>query len=64
MGIGSFWQDVTKSGQNYLAKQNAGSEESVIRDGNLEYTRETAGNNSKPSYQEASGAPVEKESPR
>ena len=35
----------------------------IIYDGSLEYTREIGGNGSKPSYQEASGAPVEKESP-
>ncbi|OBT62580.1 hypothetical protein VE03_07376 [Pseudogymnoascus sp. 23342-1-I1] len=63
MGFGSFWQDARKSGQQYLATQHAESVESVVRDGNLEYTKETAGNESQPSYQEASGAPVEKESP-
>ncbi|OBT56292.1 hypothetical protein VE04_04738 [Pseudogymnoascus sp. 24MN13] len=63
MGLASFWQDARKSGQQYLATQHAESVESVVRDGNLEYTKETAGNESQPSYQEASGAPVEKESP-
>ncbi|OBT96141.2 hypothetical protein VE01_06943 [Pseudogymnoascus verrucosus] len=63
MGFASFWQDARKSGQQYLATQHAESVESVVRDGNLEYTKETAGNESQPSYQEASGAPVEKESP-
>lgn len=50
-----------------LATQSSsaeGEEDVVIRDGNLEFTREAgAGNDSQPSYQEASGAPVEKESP-
>jgi len=32
-------------------------------DGSLEYVHEVAGNESKPSYQEASGAPVENVSP-
>ncbi|KFZ13115.1 hypothetical protein V501_03868 [Pseudogymnoascus sp. VKM F-4519 (FW-2642)] len=63
MGFASFWQDARKSGQQYLATQHAESVGSVVRDGNLEYTKETAGNESQPSYQEASGAPVEKESP-
>lgn len=63
MGFASFWLDARKSGQQYLATQHAESLESVVRDGNLEYTKETAGNKSQPSYQEASGAPVEKESP-
>ncbi|EHK98217.1 putative High-affinity methionine permease [Glarea lozoyensis 74030] len=63
MGLASFWQDATKSGQQYLGTQRAESIESVVRDGNLEFTKETAGNDSQPSYQEASGAPVERESP-
>ena len=36
---------------------------SVYSDGDLKYTIEEAGNDSKPSYQEASGAPVEGISP-
>jgi hypothetical protein len=63
MGLASFWQDATKSGQQYIGTQRAESVESVVRDGNLEFTKETAGNDSQPSYQEASGAPVEKHSP-
>lgn len=39
---------------------DAGAE---IRDGNLEYVVEQAGNDSPPSYQEAAGAPVETKSP-
>lgn len=35
----------------------------VLSDGSLQYTLEKAGNESKPSYQEASGAPVERDSP-
>ncbi|CEI62429.1 hypothetical protein FVEN_g4971 [Fusarium venenatum] len=39
------------------------SERSVIHDGDLAYTRVKGGNGSKPSYQEAVGAPVEAKSP-
>ncbi|KAF5024372.1 hypothetical protein F66182_3559 [Fusarium sp. NRRL 66182] len=39
------------------------SEPSVIHDGGLAYTRVKGGNGSKPSYQEAVGAPVESKSP-
>jgi len=63
MAIGNIWQKITRE-KVVIATHNDTSEETVYRDGNLEYTREVgAGNNSKPSYQEASGAPVEKESP-
>jgi hypothetical protein len=34
-----------------------------VSDGSLKYTREKGGNDSQPSYQEASGAPVEQNSP-
>ncbi|KAJ0267977.1 hypothetical protein COL940_013846 [Colletotrichum noveboracense] len=39
------------------------SEHSIIRDGDLAYTLAKGGNGSKPAYQEAVGAPVEKHSP-
>lgn len=39
------------------------SEPSIIHDGDLAYTRVKGGNGSKPSYQEAVGAPVESDSP-
>jgi hypothetical protein len=39
------------------------SEASVIRDGDLAFTLVQGGNGSKPSYQEAVGAPVESKSP-
>ncbi|GKT94725.1 high-affinity methionine permease [Colletotrichum tofieldiae] len=39
------------------------SEHSIIRDGDLAYTLAKGGNGSKPAYQEAVGAPVEKQSP-
>lgn len=63
--MSSYWQKFKKGEKAKLATQTAeSSEEVVIRDGNLEFTREAgAGNDSQPSYQEASGAPVEKESP-
>lgn len=38
-------------------------EEVVIRDGSLEFVRVQGGNDSKASYQDASGAPVEQDSP-
>lgn len=37
--------------------------EGAVSDGSLKYTLEKGGNNSKASYQEVSGAPVERESP-
>tara|TARA_R110002060_G_scaffold16166_2_gene22478 strand:+ start:154 stop:510 length:357 start_codon:yes stop_codon:yes gene_type:complete len=63
--MSSYWQRFKKGEKAKLATHTAeSSEEVVIRDGNLEFTREAgAGNDSQPSYQEASGAPVEKESP-
>ncbi|KAI9833449.1 MAG: hypothetical protein M1819_003607 [Sarea resinae] len=39
------------------------SRDSVLQDGGLEFTLEYAQNGSKPSYQEATGAPVETDSP-
>ncbi|OBR04204.1 High-affinity methionine permease [Colletotrichum higginsianum IMI 349063] len=39
------------------------SEHSIIRDGDLAYTLAKGGNGSRPAYQEAVGAPVEKHSP-
>ncbi|KAF4969013.1 hypothetical protein FSARC_3667 [Fusarium sarcochroum] len=39
------------------------SDPSLLRDGNLAFTRVQGGNDSKPSYQEAIGAPVESNSP-
>lgn len=40
-----------------------GDDQSVVTDGTLNYVVEKAGNNSGPTYQEASGAPVEVKSP-
>ena len=39
------------------------SAHTILTDGSLQFTAEEGGNSSKPTYQEASGAPVEKESP-
>lgn len=39
------------------------SDDGVVSDGSLKYTREKGGNDSNESYQEVSGAPVERESP-
>lgn len=44
-------------------RDSSDSEPQVIRDGDLAYTRAKGGNDSKPSYQEAVGAPVESSSP-
>ncbi|KAF2436329.1 high affinity methionine permease [Tothia fuscella] len=40
-----------------------GSTHSVLTDGSLQFTSQEGGNLAKPSYQEASGAPVERDSP-
>ncbi|CZT12731.1 related to methionine transport protein, high affinity [Rhynchosporium agropyri] len=62
--MSSYWQKFRSEKAQLATHHSESSEEVVIRDGNLEFTREAgAGNNSKPSYQEASGAPVEKDSP-
>jgi hypothetical protein len=47
--------------ENYLP--DYGSDRSVLSDGSLQFTAEEGGNSSKPTYQEASGAPVESKSP-
>lgn len=41
----------------------ARADSAEVTDGSLKYTLEQGGNDSKPSYQEASGAPVERRSP-
>lgn len=62
--MSSYWQNYKGEKAQIATQRSESLEEVVIRDGNLEFTREAgAGNNSQPSYQEASGAPVEKESP-
>ena len=49
-----------------VATENAGARATVhgvLRNGDLAYTAEYGGNGSDPSYQETSGAPVERDSP-
>ncbi|KAK3316876.1 amino acid permease-domain-containing protein [Apodospora peruviana] len=48
---------------NQASERQAGGSDAVVSDGSLQYTLEKGGNDSKPSYQEASGAPVETDSP-
>lgn len=48
-------------GDVYQDDQSSGQEQ--VTDGSLHYVFEKAGNDSGPTYQEASGAPVEVESP-
>ncbi|KAI0165293.1 amino acid transporter [Hypoxylon sp. FL1284] len=63
MGVPKLW---SRSATNELPAVEAdpsNSGVSVIHDGRLAYTVEKAGNGSKPSYQEAAGAPVESRSP-
>jgi hypothetical protein len=47
--------------ESYLP--DSGSERSVLTDGTLKFTAEAGGNSALPTYQEASGAPVESKSP-
>lgn len=63
MGFAGLF-DGSKSTAHVSADPEASdSEPSVIHDGDLAYTRVKGGNGSKPSYQEAVGAPVESKSP-
>ncbi|RYO98865.1 hypothetical protein DL766_001407 [Monosporascus sp. MC13-8B] len=66
MGVSKFW--ARSGGQpdelNVIeANDTSSADVSVIRDGGLAYTVERAENGSKPSWQEANGAPVELRSP-
>ncbi|KAL3427217.1 high-affinity methionine permease [Phlyctema vagabunda] len=64
MAVDRLWRKVAgESAAVAIHHDGSDSNTSVLRDGDLEYTREVGGNGSKPSYQEASGAPVEKSSP-
>lgn len=54
-------QTVTESPDQ--AHQSDIEQSKIFHDGNLAYTYVEAGNGSKPSYQEAIGAPVESKSP-
>ncbi|KAI0895144.1 amino acid transporter [Annulohypoxylon nitens] len=63
MGIPKFWARSTTTEVPATETNPSNSDISVIHDGNLAYTVEKAENGSKPSYQEAAGAPVESHSP-
>ena len=52
----------TFSSEEARAARDVGTDDVKV-DGSLEFVHEVAGNDSKPSYQEASGAPVENISP-
>ncbi|KAI2631347.1 amino acid transporter [Hypomontagnella submonticulosa] len=63
MGFPKFWPRSTTSEVQTVNANPSSSDISVIHDGGLAYTVEKAENGSKPSYQEAAGAPVESKSP-
>ncbi|KAG4220649.1 hypothetical protein PC116_g30872 [Phytophthora cactorum] len=63
MGFSKFWARSATTEVPAVDAHPSSSDVSVIRDGDLAYTLEKAGNGSKPSYQEAAGAPVESKSP-
>lgn len=63
MGLPKIWSRPETHEVQPIDIDASNSDVSVIRDGNLAYTVEKAGNGSKPSYQEAVGAPVELKSP-
>ncbi|KAI2780126.1 amino acid transporter [Daldinia loculata] len=63
MGFPKFWVRSDTTEVPAVDTHPSSSDISVIHDGNLAYTLEKAGNGSKPSYQEAAGAPVESKSP-
>jgi len=62
-----FWQssDSTRHANTTATEEATASdsEGTILRDGDLAFVREKAGNDSGPSYQEAVGAPVESSSP-
>ena len=63
MAFPKFWARSTATEVPAVEANPSSSDISVIHDGNLAYTVEKAENGSKPSYQEAAGAPVESKSP-
>ncbi|KAI1385397.1 amino acid transporter [Hypoxylon trugodes] len=63
MGIPKFWSRSAGTEVSTADVNPSSSDVSVIHDGDLAYTIEKAQNGSKPSYQEAAGAPVESKSP-
>jgi hypothetical protein len=63
-----FWKRSTVAGGSEVERANepattSDSDESVLHDGSLAFTRVVGGNNAKATYQEAVGAPVERRSP-
>ncbi|KAG9499519.1 hypothetical protein J7337_007975 [Fusarium musae] len=63
MGFSNFFESQKTTATVSSDPEASDSEPSVIHDGGLAYTRVKGGNGSKPSYQEAVGAPVESHSP-
>jgi hypothetical protein len=63
MGFSSVFEGSKPTATVSTDPEASDSEPSVIHDGGLAYTRVKGGNGSKPSYQEAVGAPVESKSP-
>ncbi|KAI1412786.1 amino acid transporter [Hypoxylon sp. FL1857] len=63
MGFPKFWARSATTEVPATDVNPSTSDVSVIHDGNLTFTIEKAENGSKPSYQEAVGAPVESKSP-
>ena len=63
MGFRNFWTRSTTAEIPTSEVNATASDSEVIHDGDLTYTIERANNDSKPSYQEAAGAPVESKSP-
>ncbi|KAI2616808.1 amino acid transporter [Hypoxylon sp. NC1633] len=63
MGFPKFWVRSATTEVQSSDINPSNSDVSVIHDGDLAYTVEKASNGSKPSYQEAAGAPVESKSP-
>ncbi|KAI2466901.1 amino acid transporter [Annulohypoxylon bovei var. microspora] len=63
MGFPKFWARTVTTEVPAVEANPSSSDISVIHDRNLAYVVEKAENGSKPSYQEAAGAPVESHSP-
>jgi hypothetical protein len=63
MGISRLFSNEKSTVEVQVDPNASDSDAQVIRDGDLAYTRAKGGNGSKPSYQEAVGAPVESNSP-
>ncbi|KAH6974456.1 amino acid permease-domain-containing protein [Ilyonectria sp. MPI-CAGE-AT-0026] len=63
MGFADYFKGSKPEESPEVDREASDSEASIIHDGGLAYTRVQGGNGSKPSYQEAVGAPVEAKSP-